>query len=308
MTDSHTPRRIALLSPGIMGAAVGAALVRAGLGVTTCLAGRSAASRARAESGGLALADDLAGLLAGADLVLSVVPPAAALATAEAVAAAMTAGGGPRQRPAYADLNAVSPATARRIAAVIAAAGAPFIDGGIVGGPPAAGSAGPRIYVSGAATGAMGALDGMGFAVMDLGPEVGRASALKMVYAALTKGTNSLHTAVMLAAEQLAVTEPLVAELAHSQAAALASLDGAIPRLPADAGRWIGEMEEIAATFRAAGVTGDFHDGAAWVFQRLAESPYGEETRETMDHGRSRAETVRIVAGALQRPAKGEMS
>jgi len=303
--SSHTPRRIALLSPGIMGAAVGAALVRHGLAVTTCLAGRSAASRARAERGCLAMVDDLASLVSDADLVLSIVPPATALATAEAVTAAMAAQGGPH-RTTYADLNAVSPATAARIGQVIQSAGAAFIDGGIVGGPPAQGSAGPRIYVSGGDTSALEALDGMGFAVRSMGPEVGRASALKMVYAALTKGTNSLHTAVMLAAERLGVTEALAVEFAGSQAQALGSLDAAIPRLPADAGRWIGEMEEIAVTFRAAGVTGGFHDGAAWVFTQLAASPYGAESRETLDSTRDRATTIRTIAGALDSGARGD--
>ena len=166
--------RIAILMPGDMGHAVGRALRQHGHEVTTCLAGRSVRTRGLAGAAGLRDAGSLEALVGGADLILSILPPAAAAAQAGAVAAAMEATGA---KPVYADCNAVSPQTVREIGAVIAAAGAPFIDCGIIGLAPGKGKA-PRFHVSGPDTGAMERLDGKGIRVLPMGPEIGRASAL----------------------------------------------------------------------------------------------------------------------------------
>ena len=197
--------------------------------------------------------------------------------------------------PVYVDCNAISPATAREACDAITSAGAAFIDAGIIGLAPGKGG-GTRFYVSGSDVSAMLALDGKGFDVISLGDEVGRASAMKMVYAALTKGTWTLQTAVMLAAEKLGLTEELTAEFAFSQKPALEAMRARIPRLPADSGRWIGEMEEIAATFADAGVTSGFHNGAADIFRVLAQTPFASETRETMDTSRTMEDALKVYA------------
>ena len=233
----------------------------------------------------------------GADLVLSIVPPAAALGVAAEVAAAMGRAGA---APPYADCNAVSPATARAIGATLAGAGAPFIDAGIVGPPPGKGVA-PRFYASGADTAPLQALDGQGIDVRPLGAEVGRASALKMCYAGLTKGTFTLHTAVLLAARALGLGAELGAELRASQAAVYARMEATVPGLAADAERWVGEMEEIAATFEAVGLSRGFHDGAGEIFRLLAASPLAAETRETLDQDRTLDEAMAAFAAALDR-------
>ena len=142
-------------------------------------------------------------------------------------------------------------------------------------------------------------LDGKGFQVVGLGSDPGRASALKMCYAGLTKGTWTLHTAVLLAAEVQGLTAVLRAEFEHSQGQALAQMEARVPRLPADSRRWIGEMEEIAKTFADAGVTPGFHEGAAAVFRLLAQTPFAAETLETMDKSRTMEETVREAAKHL---------
>ena len=145
---------IAVLMPGDMGHAVGRVLADAGYDVVTCLAGRSERTRALAETGGLSDLDSLDAVAAEASLVLSILPPAAALGLAGDMAAAMERSGA---RPVYVDCNAISPATARDIAQVIEAAGAPFIDAGIIGTKPGSGSS-PRFYVSGTDTGPMESL------------------------------------------------------------------------------------------------------------------------------------------------------
>jgi len=291
-----TNDRIAILMPGDMGHGVGRALRAHGHDVITCLAGRSARTRGLAEAAGMRDAGSLEALVAGADLILSILPPTAAVAQARAVAAAMNATGA---RPVYVDCNAVSPMTVREAAALIAAAGAPFIDCGIIGVAPGKGKP-TRFHVSGPDTTPMERLDGKGIHVLPMGPEIGRASALKMVYAGLTKGTMTLHTAMLLAAHQLGVFDETVAEFTDSQAPALAAMQNRSPKIPADAGRWIGEMEEISATLASVGVTSGFHDGAAEIYRVLNRTPFAAETRETLDMSRTIGEAIPVYAKHLK--------
>jgi 3-hydroxyisobutyrate dehydrogenase-like beta-hydroxyacid dehydrogenase len=202
-------------------------------------------------------------------------------------------------RPVYVDCNAVSPMTARKVGALITAAGAPFIDCGIIGLAPGKGKP-TRFHVSGPDTTPMERLDGKAINVIPMGPEIGRASALKMVYAGLTKGAMTLHTAMLLAAWQLGVYDEILAEYADSQPAALAAMQGRVPKIPADAGRWIGEMEEIAATLASVGVTPGFHDGAAEIYRVLNRTPFASETRETLDMSRGIDEAIPVYAKHLK--------
>jgi 3-hydroxyisobutyrate dehydrogenase-like beta-hydroxyacid dehydrogenase len=296
MTDHASARPVAILMPGDMGHAVGRELAARGDDVITCLEGRSGRTRALAAAAGMRDAGGLEAVVAEAGLILSILPPAAALDQAETVAAAMAAAGA---RPCYVDCNAVSPDTARRVGDVISGAGAPFLDVGIVGPAPGKGAP-PRFYVSGADTGPMAALDGKGIAVKAIGAEVGRASGLKMCYAALTKGTWTLQTAILMCAEVLGLSEVLRDEFRYSQADTYAAMEARLPRLPADSGRWVGEMEEIAATF-AAGVTPDFHRGAAEIFRLLAQTPFATETRESIDTDRTLEESVRVYSRQIKR-------
>ncbi len=283
---------IAILMPGDMGHGVGAALVAAGHTVLTCLAGRSDATRALAAKAGIQDAPTLVNLVERADIILSILPPSAASDLATEIASAMHEAG---KTPVYVDCNAISPGTAREVGSIVSAAGGSFIDAGIIGLAPGKGG-GTRFYVSGADVSAMQSLDGKGFQVIGLGTEVGRASAMKMVYAALTKGTWTLQTAIMLAAERLGLTQELTAEFAFSQKPALDAMRARIPRLPADSERWIGEMEEIATTFADAGVTSKFHEGAADIFRVLAQTPFARETRETIDTDRTMEDALKVYA------------
>jgi 3-hydroxyisobutyrate dehydrogenase-like beta-hydroxyacid dehydrogenase len=274
-----------------MGSGVGRDLAERGFDVVTCLAGRGEGSRARAARAGFRDIPDLDALVTEADLVLSILPPESAPALARDVAAAMTRTG---KTPPFADCNAISPETTRTIGETIGKAGAAFIDGGIIGRAPGAGGKPTRIYVSGPEAGLMPALDGGGISIRLCGTGIGRASAVKMCYAAISKGTNTLHTATLIAAEALEVGEELRAELADSAAATYRHMQATVPRLPADSARWIGEMEEIAKTFESAGVTPHFHEGARDTFKLLAETPFAAETRETIDPNRTLEESVKV--------------
>ncbi|MDH3666112.1 MAG: DUF1932 domain-containing protein [Paracoccaceae bacterium] len=291
-----THQTVAILMPGDMGHGVGRALREHGHEVITCLAGRSARTRGLAKAAGMRDLDSLEAVVGEADLILSILPPDAALAQASQVATTMTAAGA---RPIYVDCNAVSPMTVRKIGEVIAGAGAPFIDCGIIGLAPGKGPA-TRFHVSGPDTGPMEALHGKGISVLPMGTEIGRASALKMVYAGLTKGTMTLHTAMLLAAHQLGIYEEAVAEYADSQPVALKAMEARVPRIPADARRWTGEMEEIAATLASVGVTPGFHEGAAEIYRVLDRTPFAAETRETLDTSRTMADAIPVYAKHLK--------
>ncbi len=288
-------RTIAILSPGDMGHGIGKALVERGFDVTTCLTGRSQRTQDLAEQAGMRDAPSLEDMVVQADLIMSILVPAQAVNVARAVADAMRATGAPRP---YADCNAVSPMSASVMASIIGEPGGDYIDAGIIGGSPARGAV-PRLYTSGPRAALMDELDGVDIVVRNLGPGAASASGLKMCYAAMTKGTNALRVAMLTAAETLGLYDELIAELAESQGEALAAMESGIPALPANAGRWIGEMEEIAATFEAAGVTPGFHQGAAEIFRLLASTLFAAESPETIDRTRTLRDTIRATAGRL---------
>ncbi|MFT5485563.1 MAG: putative dehydrogenase [Paracoccaceae bacterium] len=289
-------KTVALLSPGDMGEGVGASIKGQGIDVITVLAGRSDETRMRAERAGIRDVPDLETLVSEADLVISIMPPERAEAIAAGVAAAMKATG---KTPPFADMNAIAPTTAKRIAAVMAEAGADFIDGGIIGWAPFKSKADTKLYVSGPQAGLMDALDGNGKKIIQLGDEIGRASAVKMIYASVTKGTDSLLTAAYTAAEALGIREVLEREW---QGDVLDRMARRVPALPADAGRWIGEMEQIAETYASVGVTANYHKGAADMYRLLNSTPFGAESRETMDKSRTMQDSVKVYVQHLNPP------
>ena len=200
----------------------------------------------------------------------------------------------------YVECNAIAPETTRRIEAMITSAGAGYTDAGIIGSAPGRPGSPPRFYASGPNLEPILDLDGKGIKVIPMGSEIGRASSIKMCYAGLTKGTTTLLTAVATAAESLGITEELSAELASSQSAAYDGMKRAVPRLPLDAGRWIGEMEEIAMTFASAGVTDKFHQAARDIFLLLDGTPFATETRQTFDNNRTLEQSVKVYVEHLR--------
>ena len=280
---------VAILSPGDMGSNVGRALRENGLDVITCLAGRSERSRGLAEAAGLREVASLTDVVTEAELILSIIVPSEALSLATQIAGIIRE---TEDAAAFADCNAVSPDTAKRMAEVIESAGGRFIDAGIIGGPPGTGTP-PRFYASGPHEAVLGELDGRGIDVPLMGGEAGRASAIKMCYAALSKGTQALYASTLIAAEALGTYDDLMAELEASQPDTVKGMQS-VSRLSTKAFRWIGEMEEIAATFASAGATPKIHEGAADTFRAVAGSPIGHERPESFDRSRSLRETVRL--------------
>jgi 3-hydroxyisobutyrate dehydrogenase-like beta-hydroxyacid dehydrogenase len=269
---------VAIIAPGNMGAAVGNRLTANGVRVLTSLADRGPASAARAKAARLEAVSDQE--ITQADLLLSIVPPQHAAALAERLAPALSAA---NRKPVYVDCNAVSPRTTMRIAGIVEATGTPFVDGGIVGGPPRDGYT-PRLYVSGAEAERVEALNRHGLDVRRVEGDVGAASALKLSYAGLNKGVIGLGAAMVLAARRAGVEEAFLRELSESQRALLAQLSRGVPDMFAKAERWAPEMEEIA-DYAAANAETDIYEGMAELFARLAKDfgGTGEETGALKD-------------------------
>ena len=292
-----TLEKIAILSPGAMGHAVGRVLAEHGMDIMTCLAGRSERTHRLASAAGFTEMPTLEDLVCEADLVLSILVPVDAEAIACQLAGALKATGA---QPYIADCNAISPMRSEKIETISQSAGGRFIDASIIGPPPGQGAP-PRFYVSGTHAAVMLPLDGKGIAVKSLGEITGRASGIKMCYAALTKGTSTLQVALLTAAESMGLTEELRQELAYSQAATLQSMESTIPRLPSNAHRWVGEMEEIASTFAKVGVTSHFHLGAAAIYRLLQATSFANESPETIDPDRTLARTIEAAVAQLPR-------
>ena len=203
---------VAVIAPGMMGAAVGKRLVDHGLKVLTSLKGRSAETTARAKAAGMVSAGDEE--IAATDFILSILPPGDAVALAQRFSPALTAS---NSKPVFVDCNAVSPPTVERIAATIAPTGSPFVDAGIIGAPPKPGDAGPRFYASGPDAPRFAKLKDFGLDIRVLGGPMSAASAMKMSYAGITKGTQALGAAMLLAATRGGTADALFAELQGSQ-------------------------------------------------------------------------------------------
>ncbi|HSL52417.1 MAG TPA: DUF1932 domain-containing protein [Candidatus Deferrimicrobiaceae bacterium] len=255
---------IGLLHPGDMGGVVGACAKAAGQRVLWASAGRSAGTRQRATAAGLEDAGTVAALVAASDVVLSICPPHAAVDLAREVAALRFAG-------LFVDGNAVAPATAREIGAIVERGGATFVDGGLIGPPPrAAGST--RLYLSGReAKRAVALFEGSALEAIAVNDVPGAASALKMVYAAFTKGTSALLMGVRALAASEGVDDALLAEWHRSQPDLPKKSEAAARDNARKAWRFVGEMDEIAATFEAAGLPGGFHRAAGEIYRRLVD-------------------------------------
>jgi L-threonate 2-dehydrogenase len=256
---------VAIIAPGQMGAAVAARLAENGIAVLTSLTGRSEASRKRAIAASMREAE--IDRLLRVDILLSILPPGDAVALAKDLAPRLAA---QNLRPLYVDCNAVSPRTAKEIAEIVSGSGAPFVDAGIIGGPPRTGEKGPTFYASGAAAGDFVELSRYGLAIKVLDAPVGAASALKMSYAGITKGLTGIASAMLLGAGRAGVGEALREELRDSQPALAARFAKGLPDMYPKAYRWVAEMEEIAAFLAEDEASAKIFEGMAGLYERIA--------------------------------------
>jgi 3-hydroxyisobutyrate dehydrogenase-like beta-hydroxyacid dehydrogenase len=269
---------VGIISAGAMGSAVGAAYRAGGHRVVTTVAGRSERTVDLAGAAGLELLPDLGRVVAEADLVLSIAPPDQARTIAEDVVAAAERTGA---RPLVSDWNAISPATAQEVAGILLAAGLELVDGSISGGPPRADYR-TRVYVSGARATELADSGPAWLDVRVVGAEVGLASAVKMCTASVYKGHTALLAHALVTAHATGVLAEVLDDLRDSYPRQIDRAARLLAVSTTKAGRYVGEMREIAATQASAGLTPALFEAMAEVYGRLAETELAAEAPESI--------------------------
>jgi len=258
------PENVGILHPGEMGVSIAVSARNGGHAVLWVSAGRGPQTLQRAREHSLVEVSSLAELCRTCSIIISVCPPHAAEAVAKQVLDCSFKG-------LYADVNAIAPQRATRLAEGMEARGITFVDGGIIGGP--AWEVGKTwLYLSGLEAEKVAHCFSAGPLQTEIvGDRVGQASALKMCYSAYSKGTAALLCATLGAAESLEVREELERQWSRDEAGSAEQATQRARRVTAKAWRFAGEMEEIAATFEVAGMPSGFHAAAADIYRRLAD-------------------------------------
>ena len=302
----NSPRveTVAVVSPGAMGSAVADALARGGARVVATLAGRSERTARLAERAPLELLPDVRAVVREADVVLSIVPPEAAAAVAAEIHCCLRAlppadEGEPcgselqGRLPLFVDLNAVAPVTVR----AIAASGLQLVDGSISGPPPWRPGT-TRVYLSGPRAREVAALPFEGVERIVVGDEVGAASAVKMSTASVYKGTTALLAQALRAAHANGVLDHVLADLEAVAPDLVGNLERRIAVAASKSGRYVGEMQEIAATQEAADLTPVLFEAIAEIYAEIAETPLGRADPEDV----ASTQPLDDVLARLRRP------
>ncbi|MDE2779896.1 MAG: DUF1932 domain-containing protein [Chloroflexota bacterium] len=287
---------VAILSPGDMGHAVGQRLRENELDVITCLSGRSERTRALSQKAGIRDVENVEELVAQSDLIMSMTVSAAVPSLCREVADAIKSTG---SDTLFAECNAIAPQLTREMEPVITGSGGRFVDVSIIGGPPRPDYS-PHFYASGEQAAEFEQLNDFGLTVIRLDGEVGQASGIKMCYAAMTKGSWALYSELLMAAELMGLTEPLLEEFRSGQSSVLQRMERTIPTVPPRSRRWVSEMEEIRDTFAHLGMTPHLFEGVAEMYRFIGSTPLGEEFPESRDRERTFTETIRLLSQYVQ--------
>lgn len=256
-------RNIGIVHPGLMGVSIAASAQNTGHKIHWASEGRSSKTQERAEKHNFTDTHSLRRLCETCSFIICVCPPH----SAEDVARKLLDQG---LTGMYLDANAISPQRADRIGQAMQAAGVSFIDGGIIG-PPAWKPGKTWLYLSGSdAPLAASCFSAGPLETVVVDKQIGSASAIKMCYAAYSKGTTALLGAILAAAESYGIRAELQQQWTRS---GLDLNNRGVEKIKASgakAWRYVGEMEEIAASFHNVGITGDFHKAAADIFRKIA--------------------------------------
>lgn len=257
------PENVGILHPGKMGISIAASAQNSGYEVYWVSENRSTQTRERAEKHNLKDANTLSELCTSCSFIICVCPPHAAEDVAIEVA-------GHGFHGLYVDANAISPKRSRLIEKILVDAGATFVDGSIIGGP----AWEPNrtwLYLSGDGASLAAAYFTAGpLETSMIGEQIGKASAIKMCFAAYTKGTTALLSAILATAEAYSIREELNQQWSRYWPDFPEEAAERVKRGALKAWRFAGEMDEIADTFDAAGMPGDFHVAAAKIYQRTS--------------------------------------
>jgi 3-hydroxyisobutyrate dehydrogenase-like beta-hydroxyacid dehydrogenase len=256
-------KHIGFLHPGAMGVFLAATVQDAGHTAYWVSKDRSSDTRGRAKKHSIVELRTIKELCDRCSIIISVCPPHAASDVAKKVMECSFMG-------VYADVNAISPQHVKRIGQVMNDAGVEFIDGGIIG-IPAWRQESTWLYLSGHnASHVADCFRGGPLAVEIISDEIGKASALKMCFAANTKGTTALLCAIVAAAEKMGVRKELEKQWSRDGSDFAQKTLVRVRNVATKAWRFSGEMEEIASTLEEAGLPSGFHLAASDIFQRIA--------------------------------------
>lgn len=280
---------IGIVSAGAMGSALGRAWQSAGASVVTSLTGRSARTRALAE--GLTDLPDLDAVVAASDVVVSICPPAAASPVLDDLLAAAARTG---TTPVLADLNALSPMSVAELAGRASAAGLDLVDGAVSGPPPYPGGD-TLLYLSGTRAAVL-AIAADGLAPRVVGDRPGVASAVKMCTGSIYKGTTALWAQALQTAHHYGVLEPVLDDLRERFPETEERAARLVANATSKSGRFVAEMEQIAATQASAGASPELFAGMAAVYARLSRTSLAELTPEES----AAVDDLRMVLERLQ--------
>ena len=261
---------IGLIGLGEMGSEIGRYLAMNDLEVISVYEGRSEISKKRASKYKIRDAGSIEQFCKISDLVISIIPPDKAVETANLYTSYKNKDG-----QIYCDLNAISTITAKKIKLLLDEKKIDYVDGAIMGGPPTENYS-PRIYLSGKLSEKFNFLNGKGIELMVLKGSDFKASATKMVYASITKGSKALVAGALIAAKKNNVYDELMEELKYSEEYFSLVAKNQIPSIKHKAYRWVGEMNEISLTYKESGLTGGFHSEAENVYELIKNLPEGK--------------------------------
>jgi 3-hydroxyisobutyrate dehydrogenase-like beta-hydroxyacid dehydrogenase len=288
-------RTIGFVGAGHMGAGLGWALRQGGHDVVTTLAGRSVRTSKLVRQAGMGILPDLDAVVSAAQIVLVVTPPDAAVEAAAAIAAAGQSTGA---RPLVGDLNAISPSTMERVAAVLASAALDVVDGSISGHPPTT-RPGARIDLSGPRAHEIAGLEWSHVQPVVVSGRVGDASAVKMCTASVDTGVTGVLAQAVRAAVHYGVVDHVLTDLSEGGYEPAVQIATAATK----AWRFVPQMREIATTQRAAGLRGDLFEAMAMVYEQLARTELARHDPETSDRDANPTEiAARLRAYRPRRP------
>jgi 3-hydroxyisobutyrate dehydrogenase-like beta-hydroxyacid dehydrogenase len=270
------PTTVGIVYPGEMGSTLGRLLVQSGVPVITTTEGRGLRTRQLAERDGLVILPRLREVAERADIVLSTVPPGAAQAVAECFVASRPE----RCRSQiYADLNSVSPNTARRVEQVVGAAGLDFVDGAVHGLASQLRERG-TLYLSGRVAPALARLLEPALRVWVLGEAAGQASAFKMMISDMAKGVTALFVEMSLTGRRAGMMAELLACYRDAYPEIMALVERMLPTYPRHASRRAEEARQVEQTIRALGVRPCLTRGTREVTEELMRAglPVADET------------------------------
>ena len=290
-------KTVAIVAQGNMGAGTAGQLTRNGLRVITNLTGRSNRSLALAKNAGMEDVSTDATLIDQADIFLSILPPGQAVDFAQKMAPYIKASG---KNIIFADCNAIAPATAQEAQSIVEDAGGRFVDVGIFGNPPKLDKNGTRYYISGPDAGYLAQLQNYGLNIIQCGDEIGRASAIKMCFASVTKTMIAMMAETVVAAKALGVYDEVIHELSSNQTDGFNWAAARVISTPPKAYRWVAEVEEIGKTFETVGLPSATCTGGAEMFQLIADSPLGKETVENRQRGTTLEDCSTVAADYIK--------